>query len=173
MDKQVTTPPVKGLIIALALIIFAVIITVMQQETNRSLSIIPFAIMLGGIVWACLSYAKQMDGNVTFGNVFSHGFKTSALIAAIMGLYVALSLTVLFPEALDRGMEMQRLEMIKKGMSDDQIDKYMTMGRKMAVPMGTIVSVIIYLVVGAISALLGASVAKKNPNPVKQDQFGN
>ena len=173
MDKQVTTPPVKGLIIALALIIFAVIITVMQQETNRSLSIIPFAIMLGGIVWACLSYAKQMDGNVTFGNVFSHGFKTSALIAAIMGLYVALSLTVLFPEALDRGMEMQRLEMIKKGMSDDQIDKYMTMGRKMAVPMGTIVSVIIYLVVGAISALVGASVAKKNPNPVKQDQFGN
>ena len=161
------------MIIALALVIFAVIITVMQQESNRSLTIIPMVVMLGGIVWACLSFSKQMDGNVTFGNVFSHGFKTSAIVAAIMGLYVALSLTVLFPESLDRAMELQRLEMIKKGVSDSDVDKYMTMGRKMALPMGTIFSVIIYLVVGAISALLGASVAKKNPNPVMQDQLGN
>jgi len=174
MEKKVISPATKGLFISVALIAFAVVVTVLQQDTNRSLSIIPIAIMLGGIVWACLSYSKQMDGNVTFGNIFSHGFKASALIAGIMGLWVALSLTVIFPEALDRAMEVQREAMIKKGgISDEDIDKYMTIGRKMAVPMGTIVSVILYLAVGAISALLGASIAKKNPNPVFQDKLGN
>lgn len=174
MEKQITSPAVKGLFIALALIAFAVVVTVMQQETNRSLSVIPLAMLLGGVVWACLSYSKQMDGNVTFGNVFSHGFKASALVAGIMGLWVAVSLLVIFPEALDRAMEAQREAMQKKGgVSDEDIDKYMTMGRKMAVPMGTIVSVILYLVIGAISSLLGASIAKKNPNPVFPDQLGN
>ena len=71
-------------------------------------------------------------------------------------------------------MEAQREAMQKKGgVSDEDIDKYMTMGRKMAVPIGTIISVILYLVVGAISSLLGASIAKKNPNPVFPDQLGN
>jgi hypothetical protein len=167
METKVTSPAVKGMIISLALIGFAVVVTIMQQDTNKALGFIPMAMMLGGIVWACLSYSKQMNGNVTFGNVFSHGFKTTALVAAVMGLWVALSLSLIFPESLDRAMDMQREALEQKGgMSDADIDKYMTMGRKMALPMGTIVTVILYLVVGAISALLGASVAKKNPNPV-------
>lgn len=84
-----------------------------------------------------------------------------------MGLWVAVSLTVIFPESLDRAMELQRAQMEKQGnLSDEDLEKYYTVGKKMAVPMGTIISVILYLIVGAIGALIGASVAKKNPNPV-------
>lgn len=173
MEKQVMTPAIKGLVIALALIIISVIITVTKQEGNRSLGLIPIAIFFGGILWACLSFSKQMDGNVTFGNVFSHGFKTSALVAALVSLWIVLSLTIVFPDSLDRMLEVQRLELIKKGMSDSDIDNAMRIGRKAAVPLGTIVSVIIYLIIGAISSLIGASVAKKNPNPVFPDKLGN
>ncbi len=174
MEKQITTPAVKGLIIALALIIFQVAITLTHQEGNKSLGIIPIAVLLGGIIWACMTYSSQMDGNVTFGNVFSHGFKSGSLVAALVGLWLALSLTVIFPESLDRMMELQRTEMLKNGMTNDQADQYLNgVGRKMAVPMGTIVVVILYLVISAIGGLLGASLAKKNPNPVMPEKLGN
>ena len=163
-DKKIMSPAVKGLMISLVLILIGVTFSILKQDTNQSLAFIPLAVMLLGIIWACVSYSNQMGNNVTFGNVFSHGFKASALVAGIMGLFVVLSLTVLFPEALDRGMEMQREAMEKKGMSESDIDQYMTMGRKMAVPMGTAISVVLYIVVGAISALIGAAIAKKNPN---------
>lgn len=174
METEITRPAIKGLIISLALICFSVVIAILKQDTNKSLGIIPLVIMLGGIVWACLSYAKQMNGNVTFGNIFSHGFKASALVAAIMGLWIAIYLLILFPEVLDRTLATQRETMQKQGnISEEDIEKYLTVGRKMAVPMGTIVNVILYMVVGAISSLLGAFLAKKNPNPIFPEQPGN
>lgn len=165
METKVTTPVMKGLIIALALIAFAAIITIFKLETNKVLGIIPIVILLGGIVWANITYAKQMDGNVTFGQVFGHGFKAAAMAAGIMGLWVALSLTILFPESLDRAMDIQRTAMLDQGMSESEVDKALSIGKKMAAPMGAIVSVIIYLIVGAIGSLIGAALAKKNPTP--------
>jgi len=174
MKPTVTPPAQKGLLIALPLVVFAIVITILKMEGNQALSIIPILLMLAGIVWACISYSNQMQGNVTFGNVFGHGFKASAVIAAIMGLWVAISLGLIFPEALDRAMDLQREAMQKKGdVPDEQIEQAMRIGKKMALPMGTIFSVIIYLIIGALGSLLGAAVAKKNPNPQPFDQIGN
>lgn len=173
MENKGMTSVTKGLLISLVLVVISIVITITKQETNRSLSMIPIAFFLGGIIWSCLTYSKQMEGNVTFGNIFSHGFKTTALVAAIASLWAAISLTLIFPEALDRAMEAQRLQMIKQGIDDDQIEKAMTLGKKLAVPMGTVVTVIIYLFLGAIGSLVGASLSKKNPNPVFPEQLGN
>ena len=91
----------------------------------------------------------------------------------MISLWVALSLGVLFPDLMERTLEVQRLEMIKKGMSDSDIDNAMSIARKIGVPMGAIVTVIIYLIIGAIGSLVGAALAKKNPNPVFPEQLGN
>jgi hypothetical protein len=174
MKPTVTAPAQKGLLIALPLVVFAIVITILKLEANQALGIVPILLMLAGIVWACISYSNQMQGNVTFGNVFGHGFKASAVIAAIMGLWVAISLGLIFPESLDRAMDLQREAMQKKGdVPDEQIEQAMRIGKKMALPMGTIFSVIIYLIIGALGSLLGAAVAKKNPNPQPFDQIGN
>jgi hypothetical protein len=173
MEKKIMSPSTKGLLIGLALILISLAIILTKQESNKSLGFISIAVALGGIIWACQTYSSQMDGNVTFGNIFSHGFKTSALVAALVSLWVALSLGLLFPETLDRAMEAQRLELIKKQMSDEDIENAMNVGKKLALPMGVIFSVIMYLIIGAIGALIGASIAKKNPNPVFPEQLGN
>lgn len=165
MENKVTTPVMKGLIISLILIVFAVVVTIFKLEANKALGIVPIVVLLGGIIWANINFAQQMDGNVTFGQAFGHGFKASALVAAIMGLWVAVSLTVLFPESLDRAMEVQRSAMLEQGMNENEVDKAMTIGKKMAAPMGAIASVILYLIVGALGSLIGAAVAKKNPTP--------
>ena len=89
MEKQVMSSAVKGLMIGLALIVISLVIILTKQENNKSLGFISIAVALGGIIWACLTYGTQMDGNVTFGNIFSHGFKASALVAAMSGVQVA------------------------------------------------------------------------------------
>jgi hypothetical protein len=174
MEPKVTTPGQKGLIIALPLVLFTVVITILKMERNQPLGLLAMAALVGGIIWACLSYSKQMAGNVTFGNIFSHGFKASAIVAAVLGLWVAISFGLIFPEALDRVMDVQREAMEKRGgMSDEQMDQALRISKKMVLPMMTIGSVIMYLIIGAISALIGAAVAKKNPNPQPFDQIGN
>jgi hypothetical protein len=172
METKVMTPATKGLMISLVIIVISVAITATKQESNRTLSIIPIAFVLGGVIWADLSYSKQMDGNVTFGNLFSHGFKSGAVVAAIASLWAALSLSILFPDALDRALDAQRLKMIKDGMDEDQIDKALTIGRKLAVPMGTVFTAILYLILGAIGSLVGAAISKKTETPVFPDKLG-
>jgi L-cystine uptake protein TcyP (sodium:dicarboxylate symporter family) len=174
MKPTVTSPSQKGLLIALPLVLFAVVTTVLKLEGNKNLGGIPLVVLIAGVIWACRSFSKQMEGNVTFGKIFGHGFKASAIVAAIMGLWIAISFGLLFPEALDRIMEMQRAEIAKSAkMSDEQLDQAMSLGRKFILPTMCISAVILYLFIGAIAALVGAAVAKKNPNPQPFDQIGN
>ena len=172
MNKKPMSPATKGLIISAFLILFSVVISVFKYDQKPILGLAPILIMIGGIVWACNSYSKDMYGNVTFGNIFVHGFKTSALIAGIMALFVLLSLTVLFPETLDRAMETARVQMsADKNMSAQQIEKNMRIGRKAAVIAGPPFTGLFYLIGGAICAVIGAAVSKKNPNAVPFDQI--
>lgn len=172
MNKKPTSPVVKGLIIAALLVVSAVITAVFKLQENKILGLIPIAIMVVGIIWACISYSKDMYGNVTFGNIFTHGFKTSALIAGIMAIFVLLMITVIFPESLDQGMEQARKQMeADKKMSAQDIDRNMRIGRKAAVVAGPPITALIYLGGGAICALIGAAVAKKTSNPIPFDQI--
>jgi amino acid transporter len=172
MKKKPTSPAVKGLIISVFLILFSVATTVFSVERNTYLGLVPLIIMVVGIVWACISYSKDMYGNVTFGNIFVHGFKTSALVAGMMTLFILLLFNVIMPEAFDRVMDEARKQMEKgNNMSEDQRNQGMAMARKVAlitIPLGT---AFVYLAGGAICSLIGAAVSKKTDNPVPFDQF--
>jgi len=165
MEKKVTPPWTKGLILSLVLIILNLALYFSGQAQNKSLSWLSLVLLVVGIIIACTSFAKDMDGNVTFGNVFAHGFKTTAATAAIMIVYSILALKVLFPEMVDQIMNQARTDMeAKHTMSEEQINQAMDFTKKffMVFAIGGII--FIYAVCGAIGALIGAGVAKKNPN---------
>ena len=168
MEQKVFTPVTKGLIITLLLIVFGLITYFTGQMQNKSLSSIQYLILLGGIIWSCIIYAKQMNGNVTFGNVFAHGFKTTAVITALICVYTFVALKFLFPDMLDKGLEEARKNMEEQGkLTEEQIEQGMTMARKFAVPFAMGGILIFFAIIGAIASLIGAGVAKKNP----QDPF--
>ncbi len=87
MENKVTTPVVKGIIISLILIVYGLIIYFVDNMKHPELSYVQYAILLGGLIWACVSYSTQLNANVTFGNLFAHGFKTNAVITVIVVLY--------------------------------------------------------------------------------------
>ncbi|MBI3717918.1 MAG: DUF4199 domain-containing protein [Sphingobacteriales bacterium] len=170
MEKKVTSHVTKGLILALVLIVVDVAATVLNIKYETWFKWLPTLFFCIVIIWACINYANQMDNNVTFGNVFVHGFKTSAVIACIMVLYVILSIFVLFPDQIDKVLDVARKQMEEKNLPESNIDQGIAFTKKLYVPFAIGGAVIGSLLVGAIASLIGGAIAKKNPPSPFQQQ---
>lgn len=172
METKVTSPQIKGLIISLILIVFGLILYFVDHMQHQNLQYIQYALFLGGIIWACISYSNQLNANVTFGNLFAHGFKTTAVVTVIVLIYTILALKVLFPDMVDKSIEITRQKMEADGKaSDSQIDQAVGMMRDHFTLFATIGVIVGFAIMGAISSLIGAAVAKKNPvNPFSNQQ---
>jgi hypothetical protein len=170
MEQNITTPVVKGAIITLGLIIFSLIIYFADLWQNQSVGYIQHVIFIGGVIWSCILYSKQMNSNVNFGNVFAHGFKTSAVVICLMTIYTIISLKFLFPDMVDKSLDVARKKMEESGkLSDEDIDKQIGWIRDHFMMLTVAVTVFVFVVVGLIASVIGAAFAKKNPpNPFVQ-----
>lgn len=169
-QQKIMTHITKGLIIGLIAIVMGIAAYMGgfdQQSWYRWTSTL---IMCGLIIWACIYYAQQLDGRVTFGNVFAHGFKTSVVIALLIVIYFILSTTIIFPEMKDKAIETAREQMEKDGkMSEEQINQGLEIAKKFFIAFGIGGVILGTLIAGAIASLIGAAAAKKKPvNPLDQ-----
>jgi hypothetical protein len=168
-DKKIMSPQLKGLIISL----FVIIVSIGGYFTELSFQ--PwFGWVVNGlfflaIIFACIHFATQKDGYVTFGNVFVHGFKITAVITVILLAYTILSMTVLFPEMKDKIFEMQEAKMEEQGIDSDKIEAGMKFMKDNFMLFMVIFLIFGNLIIGCIASLIGAAVAKKKPiNPFTQ-----
>ena len=171
MDEQKPISPVmKGVIISLLLIVVSMIAYFTGQETagwNRWLGNI---ILFAGILWACISYGKQLNNNVTFGNVFSHGFKVSAIVTIFLIIF-SIIFFLLLPEVKEKALQAARTEMEKGGkMQEEQIEQAIAMASKFFFVFTIGGLMFIYMVIGTIASLIGAAVTKKDPRPPFENQ---
>ncbi len=170
MENKISTHITKGIIISLILIVLDIIghLTGLIFEQWFGYSVLVIAVCL--FIWPPLQYGKELNNNVTFGNLFSHGFKTAAVFACIMFVFTIISIYLLFPDFVD---ELIQKQMEKAAASGKDIPAPSEEGMQMAKKITRIVmlagGVIGNLLVGTIGSLIGAAIAKKNP----QDPFGN
>ena len=171
MEKQLTSHIVKGALLGAFSILFSIIIYIFNLYSVTWLSWISYAVIVGGIIYGNIVYANQNNNNVSFGNIFAHGFKTTAVLIVISVVYTLLSLKVLFPDMIDKIIDMSRIEMEKNPkMTDEIIEQAISMTRKFFIPFAVGGVLIGTGFMGAIGSLIGAGVAKKNPvDPFKQD----
>lgn len=171
MENKVTSHIVKGAILGGFSILFSIIVYVFNLYAVSWLSWISYAVIIGGIIYGNILYANQNNNNVSFGNIFAHGFKATAVLIVISVVYTLLSLKVLFPDMIDKIIDMSRIEMEKNPkMTDEIIEQAITMTRKFFIPFAVGGVLIGTGIMGAIGSLIGAGIAKKNPvDPFKQD----
>ncbi len=164
MEKKVTSNIVTGLIISLILIVLDLVAGFANFKFATWYRWVPSLILVAALIWACINYGRQNDHNVTFGGVFAFGFKTTAVVASILVVYTLLSIFLIFPETKDLALEMARKQMEEKGnLSQDQIDKGIEITKSLFVPFAIGGAAFGTAIVGAISSLIGAAAAKKNP----------
>ena len=170
METKVTTPLIKGIIITLILIVLGLIVYFIDKMKHQELNYIQYVLFLAGIIWSCVTYSQQLNANVTFGNLFAHGFKVTAVITALMLVYTVLALNFLFPDIVDKSIEVTRQKMEADGKaSDSQIEQTVNMMRDHFTLFAIVGVVIGFAIMGAVSSLIGAAVAKKKP----RDPFSN
>lgn len=169
MENQVTSHIIKGVVLSVISIVFGVVMYVFNLYENTWMSWVSQAIVFGGLVYGCVLYANQNKNNVTFGNVFAHGFKTTAVIIVITAIYTFLSTKFLFPDMVDKIIEISRKEMEKNPkLTDEMIEAGVAMSKKYFLPFALGGIVIGTGFIGLIASLIGAAVAKKNPNPFQE-----
>jgi hypothetical protein len=164
METKVTSPATKGLIISLILIVIGLGFHFAGLDKSKGLTAIPLLIFGAAIIWADINYATQMDGNVTYGIVFAHGFKVTAAVTAIMAVYTFIAFKFIMPELIDASLDEARKKMTDKNMSADQIEQSISMTKNFFIPFAIGGLILIDLILGCIFSLIGAAVAKKNPN---------
>ena len=164
MEKQITSHIVKGAILGGISILFSIIIYVFNLYTTQWLSWLSYAILIGGIIYGNVLFANQNNNNVTFGNIFAHGFKTTSVIIVITVVYVFLSLKVLFPEMPEKILDIARKKMAENPqMTDEMIEQGIGMTKKFLLPFAIGGAIIGTAFMGVIASLIGAGIAKKNP----------
>lgn len=170
--KKKQTHMMYGLITGLAIIVVSTLLYVSGlgfKPWARWIGYVPFLI---GLILNAQAYAKANDHFVDFGNVWSSCFKASAIVTLIVLAGSFISIWI-FPDMVDKGMEMARAQMEAKGnISEEQIDQTMEMTKKFFVPfmMGGIVFG--YMIVGALLSLIAAAIPKKKGSGTPPEMMG-
>lgn len=167
MEKKPISSSLAGLLLGLiSAASFIAFFYTGNTYTEKPIKWIPALIIFVLLIVFIIKYAKDNYGNVTFGNCFGYGFKMVAvytLISMAVILIVAFtnpSLKQDFLTSVDTQFrktpnftEEQRLQSL------NMMDKFFYV----IMIGGTLIS---NLIMGLIASLIGAAVAKKNPNPV-------
>ena len=158
-----------GGILGAFMIIYSLVMYFSGMQQNSGAGWISLCIMVAGLVIFINLYGKANNNYVSFGNLFSYGFKVTAFMTLIVVVYTILSFIVL-PEMKEKIFEAARTNMEKQGkLSEEQIDKAMEMTRKFFTVFMIGGILLTYAIVGAIGSLIGAAVTKKRPyNPLEQ-----
>ena len=172
MEQKVTTPIVKGIVITLILAVLDLVAGFAHFKMEAWYKWGTTIFLCAAIIWACINYGSQLKNNVTFGNAFAHGFKTSAVVACILLIYTLLSIYIIFPDTKDLALEQARKQMEEKGnIPEANIDQAIEMTKKLFLPIAIAGVLLGTLIVGVISALIGAAITKKNPQTELENQF--
>lgn len=164
MEKKKTSHIVKGLIIGLILIIYTTSIYLTGNMMNRALGSLSYAILIIGLILSGITFSKENNGNVTFGNIFANCFKTNAIVTLIVILWSFLSFKVIFPNMENEMLDVTKKELEKQpNITDDQIAQSLAMIKKGFTVMLIGGAILGYAILGAIGSLLAAAIAKKNP----------
>jgi phosphoglycerol transferase MdoB-like AlkP superfamily enzyme len=168
MAQNVTSTTTKGLTIGLILVVLGLVIYFLKIDFNGPIKWVGYVVFIGGIIWSVNSYGKQINYNSTFGNYFAHGFKVSALVTAILIIYIVI-FNVLFPDFKEMAMEQSRKAMIEKNIPQEQMQKALDITEKFFMVFIVGGTLVVYLIVGAVSSVVGAAITKKEPDNFVDD----
>jgi Protein of unknown function (DUF4199) len=171
-QKKPISHILAGVIIGIALVLFTVITYFAGVTESGIMGWVPVLILVGGLIAFVYIYGNTMNNEVSFGNLFSYGFKATAVVALIVIFCTAIFI-LLTPEVREQSFEAARKKMIEqRKLSSDDIERSLEIARKWywVLTIGGIM--LLYAIQGAIGSVIGAAITKKKPvNPTNQLNF--
>jgi hypothetical protein len=150
-----------SLIYILTAIVITYIFEIAKLDLNSPAKYLGYIPFIAFLFLAQKEFKDQLGGYITFGDAFASGFRYALFSGILFAIFLYLYLTILSPEVFAKTVDAQRDAMTAKGLSSEQVDKAMDITKKYGALIGAIFTVIIYAIVGAILALIGAAIFKK------------
>lgn len=100
MEKKVTSHIYKGCAIAIAYIVLNTIVTFAKIKNVQWTDFAAWFIIIAGSVLSIHLFSKQTNEDKVFGNLFSHGFKTTAVATCLIFIYVLLMIYIINPNMI-------------------------------------------------------------------------
>jgi F0F1-type ATP synthase assembly protein I len=168
MEKKPISHFVVGSIIGLiSIVLFLVYYFTGNSFKEGGLRWIPSLVTFVLIIFFIIKWANDNSNNVSFGGCFGYGFK-SVIIMALISVVFTVLFIIIFPEFKEKFMDVMRAQMENQPKSGEMPPelKEKTLGYFSRFFYAIIIGggLLGNLFTGAISSLIGAAVAKKNPN---------
>jgi len=152
-----------GVSIAVLVIIISIITMIIAGSGAQPGSgLLTYAAIIGGLIIFINLYGKARNGEATFGELFSYGFKATAVYTVIfIGFLVLFAL--IFPDFKQNAIEATRTQMAtQKNVTPTQANESMAVMEKYFWVFAIGGTTMFFVIVGAIGSLIGAATTKKN-----------
>lgn len=158
----------NGLILALADIVFTLLLYFLNMTLNKTAGYINIPIQLILLYILLKSYRDNfLHGRITYGQSFGAGMVMFVYTAVIMAVFTYLLYSVIDPELVKKSMTMAEEAMEKKGLPQSAIDSGMAFTSKIMKPgVMAFFSIFGTLFFGAIYSLVISIFVKKEGNPL-------
>lgn len=152
-----------GVIIALAIVVYSLILFLLNLSDNTALSYVAYLILLVGILLSQINYRnKYLGGYISYGDSFLLGMLTGLFVALIYGVFTYIFLKYIDPSAMEKGMEIAEQKMLDKGMTQMEIEQAMEIARKFqSAWFPSLISIFVTYFIGLLCSLFTSIFIKK------------
>lgn len=120
-------------------------------------------IILTIIIIVGIKKISTNNSYISFGTLFKGGMIISVIIAVLTLLYFFIYVNFIDPDFINNLLEISRKQMLEKGLSDEQIEKAISMSKSFMSPgIMAAISFCSSLILGAFVSLISAAVFKKD-----------
>ncbi|MEP6750192.1 MAG: DUF4199 domain-containing protein [Bacteroidota bacterium] len=164
MEKKITSRITKGVIIVAVLIIVDIVLQSVYNPVPDGIRyMLRLIITFAGILAACILYSKQSGGGLSFGEVFSHGFRTTAVVAFLMALYTFIVFKFIYPmpTAAEMDAAVKAIEQQGNALHEEAKQQAANAAKNRWIIYVSL-SMFVSLIPGLLGSLAGAAITKKN-----------
>jgi hypothetical protein len=158
----------NGLILALAGIVFSLVLFFLDLSLNKTVGYINIPIQLVLLYFLLKSYRDNfMHGQISYGQSVGAGVVIFVYYAIIMAIFTYILWTVIDPGLAKKSMALSEEAMVKKGLPQAAIDTGMAFTAKIMKPgIMAIFTIFGSMFFGVIYTLLVSIFIKKESNPL-------
>lgn len=123
-----------GIITGLVIVIYSTLMYFLGLNLESWTGWISYIILIGGTVYGTIQYRdKVRGGTISYAQALGFGVIVALVVAIISAIY-SLLLSVIDPSIIDQILEKAQDEMLKNGLSEDQVEQAVEMQKKFMNP---------------------------------------
>ncbi|WP_295798063.1 DUF4199 domain-containing protein [Mucilaginibacter sp.] len=146
----------------------------LNVDVNSPVKYISYVFFIAFLLLGQKEFKDKLGGFVTFGQAFLEGFLFSVFYGIMVAIFTYIYFTMLSPAVWDQAMNAAQKNLEAKGtLSSDQIESAMNISRKYGILIAVVGVAIGTPIMGAIIALIGAAIFKKERSPLDMVQDSN